>query len=304
MGKMRWNVLIADEFSESHLNKFHNKKFCLTYKPGISNDEILSGFGNTDVLIIKSTRKINPDFVRKLSPDCIATVSRGVDHIDLRGLTRNKPKVIHCESGNAISTAEHTIGLIMAVMKNYKLSFELAKSEFVNSAFSRNEISGKVIGIIGFGKVGQLVYRYSEVFGMNRMVNELSAKVRKENPGVYFVSLNKLLLTADIVTIHIPLNNRNRRFFDRQQFALMRPDSILINTSRGEVINEKLLIKSLTNGNIKAAGIDVVCNEPFPEQSLFNVKNLTITNHIAGKTTESKLRMEKEIVNQVLAFCE
>lgn len=289
-------ILIADEFELSLLSKLPTKKFSVVYKPGISNDEIISSHQDSGILIVRSTRKVNKHLIDNLSLQCIATVSRGFDHINTDYAKKKNIKIIHCIKSNAVSTAEHTIGLIIALMRDFKKAFSIKPKNFRDVSNRRNELNGKTLGIVGFGNVGKLVYKYAKVFGMNIIVNDIDKTVRERNLHVNFTSLKKLLRTSDIISIHIPLNKSNHHFFNEEKLSQINKDSLLINTSRGEVIDEKVLIEKLINGKLRAAALDVLENENNPSRELFKIKNLTITNHIAGKTQESKSAMALEIV--------
>lgn len=292
-------ILIADEFDTSSFYKLPKRKFKVIYKPGISNDEIISSHSDTEILVVRSTRNVDRNLIEKLSLKCIATVSRGMDHIDVNFAKKKKVKVIHCIKANAISTAEHTIGLIIAVMRDFKKAFNVTPQNFRDTSNRRNELHGKTLGIVGYGNVGKLVYKYAKVFGMKILVNDIDKYVREKNSGINFVSLKKSLRISDIISIHIPLTEKNYKYFDKEKLSLLQNDSVLINTSRGEVIDEKVLIDLLNNGKIRAAALDVLHNEINPSPDLFKMKNVIITNHIAGKTQESKIAMVDEIIRQI-----
>jgi len=156
-------------------------------------------------------------------------------------------------------------------------------------------LAGKKIGIIGFGKVGSKVGKLSRAFGMEVYANDINSKVRMKNTSFEFRSLKFILQNCEIISIHIPLNKKNVHFFSRKRLELINRDCILINTSRGDVIEEDALLKLLEDGKIKFAGIDVFSSEPDINERFLKLKNVLLTNHIAGKTQESRKRISEEI---------
>ncbi len=300
-------VVIADKINLDSLSVFNKNKFEAVVDFGVadllSNEEILKKYSDFDALIIRSVRKIDKKFIAKCSFKVIATCSRGFDNIDVASAKKNKIAVMNIEKGNAISAAEHTLGLILSAMKNIPYSDKLVRSNnFLNYDYKRNELLGKKIGIIGYGNVGSYVGKLCKAFGMKVYANDTDKKVAGKFHRVEFKPLNFLLKNCDIVTLHIPLNKNNFHFFDGRKMDLMSKDSIFINTSRGEVVNEAELIMKLNKNELRYVCLDVFEKEPSPNAEFFRYKNTILTNHIAGKTIESSLKMAKEIFLKVADF--
>lgn len=295
-----YKVLVADDADLSGFKKLSNKKFLTLYKPGISNELIISDYKDFDVLVIRSIRKIDKAFLNKVNFSLIATCSKGTDHIDVSYAARKKIKVINAEEGNSISAAEHTLALILNIYKGISISEKnIRKNEFSDTGFRRNELAGKTIGIIGYGKVGSKVGKLCKAFGMKVLANDTDRSVIERHKGVKFVELNTLLEKSDIVTLHIPLNHNNADFFSKEKFSLLKNDSVFINTSRGGVADEKCLIKILKSGKIRYAGLDVFKNEPLINPEFKSLENALLTNHTAGKTQESRKRISEYIFEKI-----
>ena len=298
--KNKIRILIADKVDLSGLALLPNKYFTAELKTGITNSEILKDFNHYDVLAIRSTRKIDKDFLHKCGFKMIASFTKGLDHIDLQSAKEKNIKIINSESGNTVSAAEHTFGLILAIFKNIIISDNLVrKNKFSFYDYKRCELRGKKIGIIGFGKVGSRVAKYARAFGMIIIANDIDKKVREKNRKYDFKNLDFLLKNAEIITVHIPLNPENINFISRSKMELINDKSIIINTSRGEVLDESSLINMLKNGKLYYAGLDVFKNEPNIDKNLLGLKNVLLTNHIAGKTEDSMKYISKDIFMQV-----
>lgn len=301
--KRKIKIVIVDKMNLGSLNLFNKNKFEVVTDFGINNAEILKKYSGFDVLLIRSVRVIDKKFVAKCSFKVIATCSKGFDNIDVAAAMKRKISVLNCEKGNSVSAAEHTIGLILTASKNIMLSDKLVREgKFLEYNYKRSELSGKKIGIIGYGNVGSYVGKLCRAFGMKVYANDINREVVERYPNVEFKNLNFILKNCDIVTVHIPLSQKNFRFFDRRKLDMMNVNSILINTSRGNVIDEKELLRKLKRNELRYVCLDVFEKEPSPNTEFFRYNNTTLTNHIAGKTEESAVKMAKEIFVKIINY--
>lgn len=292
-------ILVADEIDISGIRFLSKSKFTVTCKFGISNEDILRLYKDYDVLVIRSIRKIDSKFLDDSFFKTIVTCSKGTDHIDKSYAEKKGITVLNADDSNNISAAEHTIGLILAIHKNILLSDSLVRNnKFTFYNYERSELHGKKIGIIGFGKVGSLVGKLSKAFGMTVFANDTDRKVKLKNKDIVFKSCDYILKNCDIVSIHIPLEN-NFHFISKEKLNLINKDSVLINTSRGDVIDEKHLLKMLKGKRIKSAGIDVFSHEPDIDKDFASLDNVILTNHIAGKTIQSRRKISDNVFRQI-----
>ncbi len=304
--KEKIKILIADKINTDEIESFFpDSKYLVTIIRGrnsITNEEIISEFGNYDVLIIRSVRKINKEFIQRTNFKVIATCSRGTENIDTDFAEKIGIVVFGTDKGNSIAAAEHTIGMIISYYKNFSFSSKLIEDNKFNfNDFRRNELNGKTIGIIGFGNIGSRVGKLSKAFEMNVLANDISGSVVKKYQKKFnFVSLKKLLSVSDIVTLHIPGSIKNNNFIDMKKLSMLKKECLIVNTSRGNVINESELIRALKENKIRGAALDVFKNEPEISKELLKLKNVLLTNHIAGKTRESSLKMASEVYKKVL----
>jgi phosphoglycerate dehydrogenase-like enzyme len=301
--KNKIRIFIADKVDLSGSKYLTSEYYINNGKHNLTNTDILNYHNNYDVIAIRSTRKIDKYFIEKSNHKVITSFTKGLDHIDLKSAKKKKIKIINSETGNTVSAAEHTFALLLEIYKKINLSDKLIReNNFSFTGFRRNELRGKKIGIIGFGKVGSRVAKYAKAFEMEILANDIDKNVQKKFTKYNFKSLDFLLKNADIISIHIPLNEKNKGFISRKKLNLLSDKTVLINTSRGDVIEEKYLIKLLKAGKIYFAGLDVFKNEPNINKLFFELKNVILTNHIAGKTEESSKYISNNVFLQVKKY--
>lgn len=221
----------------------------------------------------------------------IAIRGVGSPYIDYDAATSRGIFVTNVPGGNAISVAEHTFALILTLAKGiiwadeYTRSGNWGKTEIFEGRTGVGfELYGKILGIIGLGSIGYEVAKRARAFGMNILAYDpYVSKERADNVNAQLVDLETLLRMSDIVTIHVPLSSETTGMIGEKQLKMMKKTSILVNTSRGNVIDEKALYKALKEGWIASAGIDVYEKEP-PDinNPIFKLENVIFTPHIAG----------------------
>ena len=241
---------------------------------------------------------VYPVELARLTPSVrlVQTTSAGTDMIDKQTLGELGIRVANNGGGNAISVAEHTITLLVSVYRKMQLQYNTVQAgEWAGSIrrdwFSQaHEIAGKTVGIIGLGRIGSRVARrlqgweceiiYSDVIPVDP---ELEAEL-----GATRMSMDELLQTADIITLHVPLGRSTTKLISDREFDLMKPSAVLINACRGPVVDEAALIRAMEAKKIMAAGLDVLEEEPTsPDNPLFQYDNVLITPHLASFTQES-----------------
>jgi D-3-phosphoglycerate dehydrogenase / 2-oxoglutarate reductase len=246
--------------------------------------------------MVRSTRKIGSDFIKTLSLrtdiKIICTVSSGFDNVDIKSCKEYGITTLNVYGGNVISAAEHTFALILAASKNLiAMNSKMSKGIFDNASTINTELYGKTIGIVGVGRIGSLVAKYARSFGMKVVGNDINLKLKNKYKWIKFVSLNQLLKSSDIITIHTPLDESTYHIINRKNIILLKRDAIFINCSRGGTVDEKELIKLLQKKKLRYAGIDIFESEPAFNKQFTKLNNVILTPHAAGKTVESRKRM-------------
>ena len=297
------NIYIADSIDKSGIKLLKDKGFNVYSLTGLSNNDLFgkisvkdSKFDNLSVLIIRSVRNIKQEDIdilkSKTKIKCICTASSGFDKIDSIYAKKQGIKVINVPNGNYLSAAEHTISLILYIIKNLKYSEEsLSGDSFYLKEYSNTELYKKTIGIIGVGRVGSYLAKLCRAFNMKILGNDIKKSLKNKYPWIHFCDLNYLSSHSDIVTVHTPLDDSTRNMIDANFITRMKTNSILVNCARGGIIDEKALINKLKSNKLFYSALDVFENEPDVNPEFFKLKNIVITPHQAGKTRESKVRI-------------
>jgi phosphoglycerate dehydrogenase-like enzyme len=224
----------------------------------------------------------------------VQLTSAGYDRVDIEAARKARVPVANNGGANSVAVAEHTVMLMLAVLKKlvyHHNNVAAGKWRVADFAALRTyEVEGKRLGIVGLGNIGKKVARRVQGFDMDvRYYDVLRLTEDQEDAlGVRFALFTELLRTSDIVTLHVPLNDVTRAMMSTREFAMMRRSAILINTCRGPVVDEDALHQALTSGTITAAGLDVMVEEPpKPNHPLFSLSNVTLTPHSAGPTWDN-----------------
>ncbi len=235
----------------------------------------------------------------------IARTGAGVDNIDIAAASRKGIMVVNTASTNTLSVAEHTICLILASAKNLtRFDTEVRKGNWsIRDALLANnlDLTGKVLGIVGAGKIGYAVATRAVALGMKVLFYDVVPRPDVEGLGGKSVNLDTLLREADFVTIHVPLIRETRHLFDDAKLKIMKHTAYLINTSRGEVVDQKALFNALRNRLISGAALDVFENEPIDKDDpILKLENIIVTPHVAGHTRESRAMMISLLAEDVV----
>jgi len=311
--KKKPNIYLADDIHPDGINLL-KKKFNIIKLSGLNNSELIKKISSkavlsskTSALVIRSSRQLEKKDIKRIigktNIRLICTASSGFDNIDIKECRRYGIDVLNVFGGNSISAAEFTIGLILAITKGLmKASNDMSKGKFDNTKSLNTELYGKTIGIIGVGRVGSHVARLSRSFGMKILGNDINKKLVNKYKFVKFVSLSYLLQNSDVVTLHVPLDNSTRKLVNKNNIAGISKHSILINCSRGGIVDEPALINALKKNKIKYAGIDVFENEPNINKAFAKLKTVILTPHFAGKTVESRKRMASLLADKIMKY--
>ena len=266
---------------------------------GQSVDDATAQMQDT-VAVLFGGGPISPDVAAKIpNLRLIQTTSAGTNHLDKMALGELGVKVANNGGGNAISVAEHTIALLVSTLRKLQLQFSTVQDrkwagDIRQKWFSQaQEIAGKRIGIRGLGRIGSRVARRLAGWECEIVYTDIIdiPKELEEELNVTRLSLDELLQTSDIVTLHVPLTTQAHGMMSDREFDLMKPTAILINACRGPVVDEAALIRAMQQEKIAAAGLDVTEVEPTPEDNpLLDMDNVLITPHFASFTQESGVR--------------
>lgn len=317
--KKTLKVLIADTLHDSFNFHFSNNKIEYIYACDWKDSDIINQIQNFDGLILRSRFAIDEDFLKHTKELLfIARVGSGTDGIDKKILIQKNIKLLTAPEGNRNAVTEHTLGLIFSVLNNFKKSqSNIANFEWKREENRGVELAGKTVGIIGYGNVGRLLSQKLHALGCEVLAYDKRNK--KQDSFVKLVTLEELQEKAQIVSIHIPLDddingeNKNFHFVDATFFKNFKNAIFFFNTSRGEIVDTNSLLKYLENGKIKGAGLDVLENEKLKTfttlqkqqlEQLIAMQNVILTPHVAGWTFESYENLNKVLGQKINDFVE
>ena len=256
-------------------------------------------------LFIRTYTKVDNKYLDQFpSLSVIMRAGSGLDNIDLNECNSRNIKVFNSPGANAISVAEHALTLMLMLLKNIKgHNSNLMLGRWRERSLLGSELSGKTIGLVGCGAVGLALSKLLQAFDVKILGFTKNPDLNKfESNGIIHSSLDSLLSTSDVVSIQIPLTKETINMIGDKQFSLMKTTCYLINVSRGEIIDEKSLIRALSHNQIMGAAIDVAIGEPNINSRLFTLKNLIITPHIAGYTHEADVVISTQAVKNFLQY--
>lgn len=257
-----------------------------------------------DALIVRQGRVDEAIIAASPRLKVIAKHGVGVDNIDLQAAASRDIPVIRAMGSNSRAVAEHTIALALTLLKDIpRLDIAVKAGTWPKPSFIGRDIAGTVIGLVGFGSIGQHVARMAQGLGMTVLLHDPHAREAIARfGGDCERDLDSLVAEADIVSLHCPLTNATRDLLDTRRFGLMKPTSLVVNTARGALINEVALAAALLEGRIAGAGLDSFAVEPpAPDSPLWALPNLLATPHIAGVTAGSAKTMAEIAARHVIA---
>jgi D-3-phosphoglycerate dehydrogenase len=298
-------VVIAEKISDKGVRKLKEAGFEVDSAVDLPREELLEKVKDADALIVRSGTKVDKELLAAApSLKIIGRAGIGVDNIDVSEATRRGIIVANAPQSNIISAAEHTIALLLSLARNIpQANTSLKRCEWNRSKFQGIEVNGKVLGIIGLGRVGSLVAQKAQGLGMKVIAydpyvpEERFAQVGVERAK----KLEDLLKKSDFISLHLPKNPETEGLLGEKEFQMMKDGVRIINTARGGLYKEETLVKFLKNGKVGGAAIDVFEEEPCTESPLFEFENVIVTPHLGASTKEAQDKAGLMIADQVIA---
>ncbi len=273
-----------------------------------SNDELMVAMSDCDVFVPTVTDSINADLIGRAPPrlKLIANYGAGVNHIDLAAAKAKGIMVTNTPGVFTDDTADLTMALILNVPRRLGEGHRAMRAGewdgWRPTGMLGHRIGGKTLGIIGFGRIGEAVALRAKAFGLNIIYNKrqrLPASVEEELGVTFEPDLDRLVARADIITLHCPLTAETDKIINAQRIAMMKPDAYIINSSRGELIDEDALISALETGGIAGAGLDVYTHEPAVDPRLFAIPNVVLLPHLGSATFEGREASGERVIANI-----
>jgi len=258
---------------------------------GLTTKQLLEEIKGYNVLVVRSATKVTKDVIeagRKLK--IIARAGAGLDNIDVQAASARGIELINAPEAPTIAVAELVIGLMLSWARQLpRADASTKQGRWEKTQLMGSELRGKTLGIIGTGRIGRAVGYRAKAFLMNLLAFDIGRSAEfAERTGARYVDLDTLLRESDFVTLHVPLLPETHHMIGRRELELMKPTAVLINTSRGEVVDEAALADALRKGKIAGACLDVYEREPPRDSPLLKLPNVILTPHIGASTIEAQ----------------
>lgn len=285
-------IFVADDVNEDRLAPLINAGFDVVKETKLSPEDLAKRIADADGVIVRSATTITPELM-DLAPRLrvIGRAGVGVDNIDVKAATARGIVVMNAPDGNTITTAEHTIALLVSMARNVAQAHGLLQSgTWDKKRFVGIELHGKTLGVIGLGRIGRHVAKIARGFGMN--ICGYDPFVSEENAresGIIVDSLDNVLAQSDFITIHTPVTEETRGIIGKAAFAMMKDGVRVINCARGGLVNEEALLEAIESGKVAGAALDVFEHEPLKAGSpLLNNPKIITTPHLGASTKEAQ----------------
>ena len=283
-------ILVTDPIHEDGI-KMLREVGEVDVRTGLTTKQLLGEIKGYDVLVVRGATKVTKDIIeagRKLK--IIARAGVGLDNIDVQAASARGIGLINAPEAPTIAVAELVIGLMLSWARQLpRADASMKQGIWEKTRLMGSELRGKTLGIIGTGRIGRAVGYRAKAFLMNLLAFDVVRSAEfTERTGARYVDLDELLRESDFVTIHVPLTPPTCHMIGRRELELMKPTAVLVNTSRGEVINEAALADVLRKGKIAGACLDVYEREPPKESPLLELPNVVLTPHIGASTIEAQ----------------
>ncbi len=296
-------IAICDPIDKKALEKLSSLGLDVKDLSSIDKTELVERVKDADILVVRSATKVKGELLDALeSAKLIIRGGVGLDNIDIEGAEKKGIKVVNTPEASSVSVAELVFAHIFAIYRHVvRGTVGIKEGKWEKKALKGNEIFGKTIGIIGMGRIGREVAIRAKALGMTVLGYDV---VDFPEEFAEKVSLDELYERSDIITLHVPLIPATKHMINKDSISKMKDGVVIINCSRGGIVDEVALYEALKDGKVKGVGLDVFEKEPPERSPLFELDNVTLTPHIGASTKEAQAKIGVEIVNKVKAFIE
>jgi D-3-phosphoglycerate dehydrogenase len=297
-------VLISDPLADQGIEVIkQHSDFEVEVRTNLSPEELLIAIPEYHALIVRSKTKVTEQVIEAgKNLRVVGRAGIGLDNIDVQAATKHGVLVLNAPGGNTISTAEHTISMMLALARNVPQACTSLKGrKWERKQFMGTEVYGKTLGIIGLGRIGTEVARRAHALGMKLLgYDPIVSPEKARSINIEPVDMEMLIKNADFITVHVPLTQQTRNLISDKHFSMMKPDVYVINCARGGIINEAALYDAAKAGKIAGAALDVFENEPPFESPLLDLDSIVVTPHLGASTEEAQVNVAREVAEHVV----
>lgn len=295
-------ILISDPVEQVCTDILTAEGFTVDNKPGIKPDDLKAIIGDYDGLVVRSGTQVTADIIAAGTRlKAIGRAGAGVDNINVEAATRRGVIVMNTPGGNTVSTAEHTMSLLLSLARNIPQANDSLKAgKWDRKKYTGTELFGKTVGVVGLGKVGREVAVRCRAFGMHVIGYDpiLAAEVAARE-SIELVSLDVIYQRSDIITVHTPLNDETRNLLGETTLPKCKPGVRIINCARGGIVDEVAVLKFLEHGHVAGYAVDVFVKEPPGDTPLLKHPHVVATPHLGASTEEAQEKVAKQIGQQL-----
>jgi len=294
-------VLIADKLAESTVEALGDQVE-VRWVDGPDREKLLAAVPEADALLVRSATTVDAE-VLTAAPKLkiVARAGVGLDNVDVDTATERGVLVVNAPMSNIHSAAEHALALLLSAARQIPAAdASLREHAWKRSSFSGTEIFGKTVGVVGLGRIGQLVAQRLAAFGAHIVAYDpYVSPARAAQLGIELLTLDELLVRADFISVHLPKTPETAGLIDKEALAKTKPGVIIVNAARGGLVDEAALAEAVTSGHVRAAGIDVFTSEPCTDSPLFDLPQVVVTPHLGASTTEAQDRAGTDVAESV-----
>jgi D-3-phosphoglycerate dehydrogenase / 2-oxoglutarate reductase len=294
-------VLIADKLAESTVAALGDQVE-VRWVDGPDRPKLLAAVPEADALLVRSATTVDAE-VLDAAPKLkiVARAGVGLDNVDVKTATERGVLVVNAPTSNIHSAAEHALALLLSAARQIPAAdATLREHAWKRSSFSGTEIFGKTVGVVGLGRIGQLVAQRLAAFEAHIVAYDpYVSAARAAQLGIELLSLDELLGRADFISVHLPKTPETAGLIDKEALAKTKPGVIIVNAARGGLIDEAALADAITSGHVRAAGLDVYSKEPCTDSPLFELAQVVVTPHLGASTEEAQDRAGTDVAASV-----
>ena len=302
----RMRVLVSDALGDIGVKMLQDAEGIeVDVRTGLSPEALKEIIGDYHALVIRSATRVTADLLEAAGNlRVIGRAGIGLDNVDIPAATKKGIAVMNTPEGNVVTTAEHAIAMMLSLSRNIPMGTTTMKDGiWEKKRLQGREIFNKVLGVIGFGKIGSIVADRARGLKMKVVVHDPNiAPERIEASGFESVSLEELYRRSDYLSVHVPKMESTLNFLNKEAFAMMKEGAMVINCARGGIVNESDLYDAVVSGKIAGAALDVFATEPPGENPLLGLDRIICTPHLGASTREAQINVAVSIAEQIIAF--
>lgn len=298
-------VLVSDNISPKGVKILKKAGLEVDVKTGLKPEELKKEIGRYDALIVRSATKVTADIVESAKNlKVIGRAGSGLDNVDKIAATKHGIVVMNTPGGNTITTAEHTMALLLSLARQVPQATDSMKEgKWEKKKFMGVEVYNKTLGIIGLGNIGTHVARMAQGMGMNIITYDpYLSEEKAKTLGVKVVELDEVIKKSDFITIHTPLTTETKGLINKERISKMKDGVRIINAARGGIIDEEALCEAIKSGKIAGAALDVFKKEPPEGSPLLELNNIICTPHLGAATEEAQENVAIAVSEQIVDY--